>query len=347
MATKALSLILIISLFTKYTNAASYNVVFSGKTYSNVTQKEMGLGLGHAHPNSNFMDWLEYMGVTSVRYFISSLQNWRGFINDKSGAWGNSFSGGIQVSSETTWQEAVDELRSASSSPGDPQIIDWAISTSPGVKWDFFRRTLEQQPPEKLGPIQYCAGNPTDNLKALRNAGYHVLALWHVTCKNLPLSSNSRSSLEYWAERWELYRWFYMGARFLANNLVNDIELYNEPNDDECLDAAGWLDEVRIRSIALQDAYADHRQWSGQSVALNLIVPPMSAPRLDSGSGGLAFGKMAIDDIHTKFPGLEKSGSWWNAKEFSYHQYNGKLLPSIVFFFIYTFNDDILSLYWA
>lgn len=319
-----LYLILLLALSSGYANAASYTITFSGSTYSNVTQSEMGIGLGHAHPDSNFLHWLDYLGVTSVRYFITSVQNWKGFISGKSDSWGRSFGGGTQVTSQGTWQEAVDELRQASSSPNAPNILDWVMKTNPEVKWDFFKRTLEQQPPEKLGPIQYCAGNPTDNLKSLRNKGYHVLALWHITCKNLPLSTTNRGSTEYWTERWELYRWFYLGGRFLASNGVNDIELYNEPNDDDCLSAEVWLDEVRVRGLALQDAYADHKQWSGQSVAINLIVPPMSAPRLDSGNGGLAFGKLAIDDVHTKFPGLEKSATWWNAREFAYHQYNGK-----------------------
>lgn len=319
---EVLYLTLLLAVFSLQANGASYTITFTGSNYSNVTQAEMGIGLGHAHPDSNFLHWLDYLGVTSVRYFITSVQNWKGFITGKSASWGQSFSGGTQVSSEGTWQEAVDELRKASSNPNAPRIMDWVIETNPGVKWDFFRRTLERQEPEKLGPIQYCAGNPTDNLKTFRAKNYHVLALWHVTCKNLPLSTNSRGAGEYWAERWELYRWFYLGGRFLASNGVSDIELYNEPNDDACLDLEGWLDEVRVRGLALQDAYADHRQWSGESISLNLIVPPMSAPRLDSGNGGLAFGKLAIDDVHTKFPGLEKSATWWNAQEFSYHQYN-------------------------
>ena len=317
---------MLLSLFAVQASGAAYSITFTGGTFSNKTQNEMGVTLGHTNPSSNYIHWMDYLGITSVRYFMDSLQNWKKFINDKSQSWGTSFSGKIQITSESTWQDAVNELRAASSSPGQPEILEWAVATNPGVNWNFFKGSLGPQPPEKLGPIQACSGNPTQNLQAFRNANLKALVLWHATCKTLLLTSTDRNDPEYWAQRWELYRWFYLGGRFLASNGVKDIEIYNEPNLDPCMKYTVWDDEVRVRSIAFQDSYKDHSSWSGNAIDVNIIVPPMSAPSMDLGEGPVGSGRMAVNDVHTKFPGLEKSSdSWWNAKEFSYHQYNGKI----------------------
>ena len=171
-------------------------------------------------------------------------------------------------------------------------------------------------------PLLACSGNPTDNLPALREAGFKVLALWHVTCKNIALKTQDRDQAGYWEERWELYRWMYLGGRFLASNDINDIELYNEPNIDPCVISESWLDEVRVRSVALQDAYADHSSWSQRSIKPTLIVPPMSAPVFEGGRGTPSYGRLAVQDVHTKFPSLENDPNWWNGVEYSYHQYN-------------------------
>jgi hypothetical protein len=49
----------------------------------------------------------------------------------------------------------------------------------------------------------------------------------------------------------------------------------------------------------------------------------MSAPKFDTtGTAATAWGRIAIDDVHTKFPANTADPAWWNAKEFSYHQYN-------------------------
>ena len=225
--------------------------------------------------------------------------------------------------SQQSWQDAVDELRHAASSPGQSDIFDW-IEGDESVRWSQFKNTLtgDAFAGKTKPPLLACSGNPTDNLPALREAGFKVLALWHVTCKNIALKTQDRDQAGYWEERWELYRWMYLGGRFLASHDVTDIELYNEPNLDACLTSEIWLDEVRVRSVALQDAYADHSSWSQRSIKPTLIVPPMSAPVFEGGRGTPSYGRLAVQDVHTKFPSLENDPNWWNGVEYSYHQYN-------------------------
>ncbi|KAG7670215.1 hypothetical protein KSW81_008350 [Nannochloris sp. 'desiccata'] len=305
----------------------------------------MGLGAGTMLPSSNFMAWLQYLKPTAIRYFVTSINKWEAFITGRTkSAWGSSFFGKTVVTEQASWDTAVQELRQASSSPGQPDIFDW-IQTDQTVRWSQFVRTLTRDNPDEqaaqLPQSMICSGNPTQNLPNLQAAGFSILGIWHVTCKNLPLKSLDRNSPEYWKERWELYRWFYLGGRFFAQNNIKDIELYNEPDNDPCLSGKAWLDDMRVRSLALQHAYRDYSLWSsGKSkIVPNLICPPMSAPKFDIGIGGTAYGKLAVLDIHTQFPELATISTYWNSKVFSYHQYNSpgygmrsawdKIVPSV------------------
>lgn len=345
--------ILIVTTVLGTTNAANYTITYTGANYSNnVTIATMGLGAGTMLPSSNFISWLQYLKPTAIRYFVTSINNWEAFITARfESAWGSSFFGKTVVTDQATWKTAVDELRQASSSPGQPNIFNW-IQTDETVRWSQFVRTLTRDNPgdqikAPLPQSMICSGNPTENIPNLQAAGFKVLALWHVTCKNLPLKSSDRTSPEYWKERWELYRWFYLGGRFFAQNNIQDIELYNEPDNDPCLNDKIWSDEVRVRGLALQDAYLDFNSWKGGqgSIIPNLICPPMSAPKFDTGTGGSAYGRLAVQDIHTLFPELTSDKEYWNSRGFSYHQYNCKLafLLSVKIFFAYIYLFFLLS----
>lgn len=217
----------------------------------------------------------------------------------------------------------MSEARGASSAPGSPDFFDW-IENDSSVRWSQFKRTLWRKPGDeaRTSPALACSGSPSDTIARLTSSGIKVLGLWHVTCRNLPLTTSDRASVTYWAERWELYRWFYLGGRFFAGAGVEDIELYNEPNLQDCIPAGVFLDDIRVRSLALQHAFEDHNRRTGNSRRAVIIGPSISAPRLDYGTHGLAFGRMAIQDVHTKFPSLENDPSWRNMHEFAYHQYN-------------------------
>jgi hypothetical protein len=325
------TLFLALALLLHFTHAANYTITYTGASYSNnVTMQTMALGAGTMLPTSNYVEWLQYLKPTAIRYFVTSINNWEAFITAREkAAWGRSFYGKTDVFDQTSWKTAVQELRSASSSPGAPDIFTW-IQGDETVRWSQFVRTLTRDNPDDqagpLPPSMICSGNPTTNIPKLQAAGFKVLGLWHVTCKNLAIKTEDRNSPEYWKGWWEMYRWFYLGGRFFAQNNVVDVELYNEPDNDPCLDDKIWLDEARVRSIALQNAYQDYSSWSSKTVVPNLICPPMSAPRFDTGTGGSAYGRLAVLDIHTQFPELAKIPTYWNSRVFSYHQYNCRFL---------------------
>lgn len=139
--------------------------------------------------------------------------------------------------------------------------------------------------------------------------GLSPVVIWQVQCDSLQLTTFSDTTPEFWRERWELYRWVYLGGRFLANLGVTDLEIFNEPDIDECMTGPKWEDHYVIRTKAFQDAYRD----AGKR--LNLIGPPMSSPKVDTTYAGYA-----LKNKKATFP--SGSNQDLNIHEFSYHQYN-------------------------
>lgn len=225
-------------------------------------------------------------------------------MNARGPQWGVSFRG-ESVTDVASWQSAVGGLRAASHSQGDNEFFKW-LAGDPNIRWVTFLNSLNVA---STSPLLRCLGAPANVLAALRSLNINVLAVWHVTCDNLALATSNAGQAEYWRERWELYRWFYLGGRFLAANGVREIEIYNEPDIDagSCLTAAIWADEYRVRALALRHAYADFASWSGRAAPLTLVGPPASSPRYDPGS----FAAQAVAGIHSIFPS-GSSPSWWN-----------------------------------
>lgn len=62
----------------------------------------------------------------------------------------------------------------------------------------------------------------------------------------------------------------------MAKNGILRVELYNEPDKDPCMDEARWIDDMRIRSQAFQDAYSDHRDATGDSIKPIILGAPTS-----------------------------------------------------------------------
>ena len=74
------------------------------------------------------------------------------------------------------------------------------------------------------------------------------------------------------------HRWNYVVARFFAKLNLTYIELYNEPDLTNCLTDATFLDEIRVRSLAVQTAYMDYASWLGTTYqAPNIMMPPMAS----------------------------------------------------------------------
>jgi len=325
----AITLLLVLQLASKtFAKNGVYSIVFSGSIHANTTHDVLAVGSGHAgFPDSNWLSWLQYLGPLSMRYFINSINNWKNFVNSRTPAYGTSFSGRL-VGSREEWDSAVAELRGASSTPGSPPLFDWILLDT-SVRWKQFISTLVNT---SVSPITRCTTNAQSTLTGLASIGIEPLVVLAPTCDNHPLTSLDPVDPEYWKSRWELYRWTYLLSSFTTENGVSNIELYNEPDLDSCLTGSPentWLDEVRVRGLAVQDAYADHasRHSTGEeSIRLNLIAPPMSAPKFDVGNGPSSFGRMAVAIINSRFPGDLNSSdpNWWNFNDVAYHQVRKK-----------------------
>jgi hypothetical protein len=37
----------------------------------------MGIGAGHAHPQSNFKAWVSYLGPNTMRFFVPTINDWK------------------------------------------------------------------------------------------------------------------------------------------------------------------------------------------------------------------------------------------------------------------------------
>jgi hypothetical protein len=117
-------------------------------------------------------------------------------------------------------------------------------------------------------------GNPTYVINKLRREGYQLVAVWDFRCKNIAYTSTDPSQPAYWQERWETYRLMYVGGRWLARMRVHNIELYNEPDKDtKCMDGQKWVDDARIRSQAVQDAFADYSLFIKRQLVPTIIGP--------------------------------------------------------------------------
>jgi hypothetical protein len=187
--------------------------------------------------------------------------------------------GGATVESQDAWLAAVAEVRAVSKAPGDPDFLAWLPSHTP-VAWKVL---LAQLKATVRSSSLYQVGDVAQSIRDLLAQRYSVLAVWDVRCRNLAYTTTDPADPEYWKERWETYRLFYLGGRWLARRGVIAVELYNEPDKDgECLDGPRWVDDVRIRAQAMRDAYADYNSLTGDSLAPNLMAPTTANPWSDA-----------------------------------------------------------------
>lgn len=208
-----------------------------------------------------------------MRIFIQPLSGlrWRRFVANqyRSGAYGNQFGldfSGVPVVDVEAYKSAVKGLRSG---PGNGRFFDW-LDKNPQVDWP---RILQRLSTTDEG-ISGAYGNPDRYIRDLQSNGYDIMALWDARCNTMDLNTTDPNDPEYWKERWELYRINYFGGRWFAERNIVEIELYNEPDKNPgCMNGEKWVDDVRIRSRAMQDAFADHNRSAGKELVPHLIGP--------------------------------------------------------------------------
>ena len=157
------------------------------------------------------------------------------------------------VENRDAWLAAVREIRAAA--PGGGNFEKW-LKDRQEVLWssiyDHLYQRVDDNP--QIGQV----GADDYYIRRLKDEGYEVMALWDVRCRNLAYETTDPNDPMYWKERYETYRLFYIGGRWLAGRGVKWIELYNEPDrDTSCIDGERFKDDVRIRNQAIKDAYKD------------------------------------------------------------------------------------------
>lgn len=197
--------------------------------------------------------WMEYMGCNGARSFMTISGDWR-----KTGAsqFGKDFFGN-SVGSRSAYIDAVDSL----SGMGRKGNFFELLNTQSGFDW---RRVLEGMDDDQSsdgGLRMGRAGKHSFYLNKLNELGYNTMGLWDIRCRTLQFNSILNEIDEYWEERWEEYKLFYIGGRWLADHGVDTVEIYNEPDRDKvkygCIDDITYKDVIRIRSAAIRRAYQD------------------------------------------------------------------------------------------
>lgn len=140
--------------------------------------------------------------------------------------------------------------------------------------------------------------------------------MWDVRCNSFDLNTTDATNPEYYKERWELYRINYFGGRWFAERKITQIELYNEPDKNPgCMEPAKWEDDVRIRSQALQDAFADHNSVKSTDLVPRLIGPTLAVYWRTS------YSEPMFRLMHTPFPDNVEDRSFTLFHGYSFHKY--------------------------
>ena len=147
------------------------------------------------------------------------------------------------------------------------------------------------------------------------------MALWDMRCNTLDFTSLDPTDPEYWKERWEMYRMNYFGGRWFAEHNITQIELYNEPDKNPgCMNGDKWVDDIRIRSGSMQDAFADFRKSGRGDIYPKLIGPTTTAYwRKD-------YSAIMFNNMHTPFPDNVEDPNFTLFSAYSYHKY-GSFTP--------------------
>ena len=160
--------------------------------------------------------------------------------------WGKNLNG-ASVNTQVDFTKSINDLRTLN---GRNVNYPW----SNPVKWNAIFAYMNSS--------SGYYGSDDDALRQLTSINISVLVVQSIGCSgtNLALQSMDATLPVYWAERWELYKHSYALAIWAYNKGVKKFEFYNEPDldlDGVCLDASKFKDLYSIRSLSIQNAYAD------------------------------------------------------------------------------------------
>lgn len=229
-------------------------------TPSGRTSQLLGINSGHNYDPS-WLTWTSHLGVTAMRVFglagtpgygaNTTLQSW--VVGGPSllpqGTWGASLSGS-PVTNLASWQAAVSQLRSPA---GHSPSSSGTWSNPP--RWAAFDIMLNSTNTSAPAPDGLSMQGVVQGLQSI---GVEPLLMFWMGCGTYQFSTMDSSQPAYWAERWELYKHQYIGARWAFVHGVRRLEFYNEPDlNSQCITAWSWLEYYTIQSQAIQNAFAD------------------------------------------------------------------------------------------
>ena len=300
----------------------------AGQEVTSQTPASMGLGFGLVHPDNNIFTWLDYIGPNLVRVFFHpfvyssepehNTQNWQQFVSNswRNGQYGNQF--GVSFSGEDvidadSFRYAVTDFRfKVQNGPVGMGIAEFLEKNHKQVNWNELMRRMT----ESADGIELMQqGIPEDYVTKLQDRDVGIMAVWDWDCTELEFLSTDPATAYYYRERFEDYRVMYIGGAWLAEHGITDIELYNEPDKDSCIDRTRWNSSYKIKSQALQDAFADYSMKSGREIKPYIIAPATAA------SFPINFAGDIIKDIDIPFLADEPDENWRAFDAYSFHAY--------------------------
>jgi hypothetical protein len=320
---------LFLSFNLHYANAAAYRIEATGATVG-IMPADLGIGFGFAYEKGNSFTWLRYLGTSMARVFIQpfvasgdpakNTANWKKYASNAWSAqrqkqYGDQFGHAFdntEVVSDDLWRAAVKDMRQSSAASGKEFFV-WLVEQV-RIKWSTL---LTQLDTTNSGASLRQGGNPEYIITTLKQQGYNIIALFDYRCDNLPFTTSDPADPEYWKERWEEYRLMYIGARWMSKFGVPLVELYNEPDKERntCMDTAKWSDHMRIRSMAIQDGYADFSTYSSTSITAQIWNPATAA------AWSTDYAPVTMTSMNVPFPGSTVDPNWQAAQGYSFHRY--------------------------
>ena len=292
--------------------------------------------MGFSSLEGNTQQWLKYLSVDQVRVFVQPMggigfstyyqsdgtptTSWRKIASNtydpsREAAYGSQFGlafDSTPVTTQDAYLAAVNEARSRFTAGG--KDFRKVLLAHKAIAWDSMLTSLDKQNSSCVVCRQ--TGSPYNRVVPSIHNGLDVVAIYDLRCRNLAFEKTDPTDPGYWGERWEEYRLTYIGGWWLADAGVTSINIYNEPDkDDDCTDAVRWPDHLRIRSTALQHAYADYNQVAGTSLVPSLHAPT-SAATFDPD-----FGSASLNSLHIPFPGTDPIDGFTSFQIYDFHDY--------------------------
>ena len=148
------------------------------------------------------------------------------------------------------------------------------------------------------------------------------LVVLDIRCSNFLFSSFNNSTVQYWQERLELYKYSYALAIWSRQKNVSMIEFYNEPDLDlgVCLDSVTYKEFYLIRSLSIQNAYNDLNAVLKNHIDVKIAASAFA--RITYGGDATRYlGDTSVQNNNFIFGDNVKTSNWSNMHFYSYHTY--------------------------